>query len=73
MTEENELEFRKLKTPEKKRTYLFSDGQQVSFKDVTDVCIRPSGIHRLNLGNGEKVIVSCGWRAIVLDIDEWEF
>ena len=58
MTEKNELNFRKIDPPERERTYIYPDAQEISFKNVTDVCIRPSGIHRLNLGSGKKAIVS---------------
>ncbi len=51
---------------EQKRTYIFPSGE-VSFDDVTSICVRPSGTHRLNTADRRKVIVPNGWLAIVIE------
>lgn len=56
---------------EKSRKYIFPSGE-VEIKDVTGVCVRPSGTHRINAKDG-KYIVQPGWIAIKLDIDNWTF
>jgi translation elongation factor P/translation initiation factor 5A len=68
---DNELKF--VEVNERKRTYLYHDGKELAFTDVKEVCIRLSGSHRLNLANGEKVVVNSGWLAIRLDADAWSF
>ena len=69
----SDLNFTEISPPNRSRTYIFPDGQELEFKGVKAICVRPSGNHRLNLENGQKVIVKGDWRAIVLDIDEWTF
>ena len=69
----SDLNFTEINPPERERTYIFPDGQKISFSGVTGVCVRPSGNHRLNLETGKKVIIKGNWRAIVLDMDEWTF
>lgn len=56
---------------EKKRTYIFPDAD-ITFENVTGICVRDSGTHRLELADGNKVIVPAKWIAIVLD-GEWKF
>ena len=73
MAEVTDLNFVEINPPERERTYVFSDAQELSFKNVTGICIRPSGNHRLNLASGKKAIVKGDWRAIILDTDEWKF
>lgn len=72
-----EMEFTILTPVEKKRTYYFPK-YAIVFKGVKEVCIRPSGTHRLivdpKLNHGEKlIIVSAGWLAIGIDSDGWTF
>ncbi len=67
-----DLDFTRIEPPEKKRTYLFANGQ-VSFENVVAVCIRPSGSHRLELADGRKIIVAANWLAIELEIGSWTF
>jgi len=73
MAEVNGLNFIKIDPPERERTYVFPDAQEISFKNVEAICIRESGNHRLNLQSGKKAIVKNEWRAIILDTDEWTF
>lgn len=72
MNEEKKPEFVKIDPPEKSRTYRFSGGS-VTFTNVTHVCVRPSGTHRLQTADGKKHIVSIGWLSIELDIENWTF
>ena len=56
------------------RTYHYAGGETMEFKEVTRVCVRPSGNHRLEMKNGDKAIVAAGWRAITFkDSPKWEF
>ncbi len=58
--------------PERKRTYHFPNGKLV-IENVVAICVRPSGTHRLDSADGRKWIVSSGWIAIELDVDDWTF
>ncbi len=69
---ETKPEFVQLNPPERKRTYQFPTGS-VSFENVTAICVRPSGSHRLETMGGRKHIVTPGWLAISLDVDDWTF
>ncbi len=77
VNEHGGMEFRILVPEEKKRTYYFS-GCTLMFYGVKEVCVRPSGTHRLivdpKLNRGEKlIIVNAGWLVIGIDSDEWTF
>jgi hypothetical protein len=67
-----ENDFVELKPPERSRTYIYVDRDLV-ITDVTRICIRPSGSHRLETVNGMKYIVAPGWIAIKIDVDSWTF
>ena len=56
---------------ERSRTYYFPIGPPMKFENVQRLCVRPSGTHRLELADGAKVIVPAGFRAIVVDAEEW--
>lgn len=60
----------KLEHIEKKRTYIFPSGK-VELLNVTAICVRPSGTHRLETQDGRKWIVNPGWLAIELDVQDW--
>ena len=62
----------KLDKPERKRTYIFASSR-VEIENVVAVGVRQSGTHRLETADGRKWIVSTGWLAIELDMDEWTF
>lgn len=66
------MEFQKLNPPEKKRTYHFA-GRSLELLNVTAVCVRPSGNHRVETADGKKYIVSAGWLAIELEVEKWTF
>jgi hypothetical protein len=66
-------EFRRLKTSERRRTYIFPGGDRLEYKWVSAVAISERGTHRLELSDGAKVIVRPGWLAVELDTDDWEF
>lgn len=69
----NDLQFTKLDPPEKRRAYVFPGPNIVAFENVTAVCVRPSGTHRLETADGMKHIVNTGWLAITLEMDAWTF
>jgi hypothetical protein len=60
-----------LNPPERKRIYHFPGGETVTFENVTHFLARPSGSHRLQLGDGRKFIVMPGFLWIELDVDDW--
>jgi hypothetical protein len=66
----NELSFAKLNPPERKRTYHFPSGK-LSIENVTAICVRPSGTHRLETAEGRRWIITAGWLAVELDVDDW--
>lgn len=59
-----------LNPPEKRRRYVFPAGDVV-LENITALCVRPSGTHRLETGDGRKWIIPPGWLAIELDVKEW--
>jgi hypothetical protein len=65
-------EFKEITVPEKSRTYVFPSGK-VTVVDVSKVCVRPSGSHRLETASGEKYIIPSGWIAMKIDAEEWSF
>jgi hypothetical protein len=66
-------EFRYLKTPERSRTYHFPGNDTVKVTGVNAIAISERGTHRLETLYGEKVVVRCGWLALNIDADDWEF
>lgn len=71
MDEPTKPELTKLNFPERKRIYHYPSGETIEVKNVTHLLIRPSGTHRLMTANGRKWIITPGWLAIELDMDEW--
>lgn len=70
------IETNKLVKPERKRTYYYPvDGHvyTVELENVIEVCVRPSGSHRIKTADGKFHIINPGWLNIELDIDEWSF
>jgi hypothetical protein len=65
--------FTSLSPVERCRTYIYSDDQRISFINVTAVHVSERGTHRLELDNGTKVIIPTGFRAVILDVDDWTF
>jgi hypothetical protein len=63
-------ELTKLAPPEKRRRYIFPVGEVV-IDNVTALCVRPSGTHRLETADGKKFIVNPGWLAVELDVESW--
>jgi hypothetical protein len=66
----------KLNPTEKVRTYIYPpayvgapEGRFI-VTNVTEINVSPSGTHYLECDEG-KVIMRCGWMAILLDVDEW--
>ena len=51
--------------------YHYAGGHTITLKNVTGLCVRPSGTHRLETADGRKWIVPPGWLAIELDMDAW--
>ncbi len=66
------MEFTQLNPVERKRTYHFPVGK-VEIENVSAVCVRPSGNHRLQTEDGGKYIVNSGWNCIEIDTDKWTF
>ncbi len=66
------LQFTKLDPPERKRAYYFPGGK-VEIENVTAICVRQSGTHRIETASGEKYIINPGWFAIRLEVDAWTF
>lgn len=62
-----------LKSFERSRTYLYSDNQKITFKDVTALYVSSSGTHYLEYEGEKKAIVMPGYRAILLDMDKWTY
>ena len=55
------------------REYLYPDKSSLRFESIAKVGVSPSGNHRLELLNGDKVVVMSGWRAIVISATDWSF
>ena len=58
---------------EAQRIYTYKD-KTISFKDIESICVRSSGSHRLNLKNGDRVVVQPGWLTLrIKGLPEWIF
>jgi hypothetical protein len=68
-----DMEFKEITNGERSRTYIYSGNHELTIKNVVRVCVRPSGTHRLETKDGEKLIVAGGWMAIKIDADTWSF
>jgi hypothetical protein len=55
------------------REYFYPDGSSARFENVISVAVSERGTHRLNLADGDKIIVAPKWNYIRLDMDEWSF
>ncbi len=66
------LDFTEINPPERKRTYHFAGGT-VEIPNVSRVCVRPSGNHRIETTDGKRFIVNAGWLAIELEVEDWTF
>lgn len=61
----------KVQLREHSRTYMFPDGDSITFYGVVEFA-KPGSTHRLKLATGEHVIVGDKWQAIVIKgIDDW--
>ena len=58
-------------TGEEYREYTFPNGQKLLFTNVTAICVRPSGSHRLQTLDGKKFIVQPGWLCIEVKAENW--
>lgn len=56
---------------ERSRTYIWESGAGNTIENVTHICIRPSGYHRLQTADGQKHIIPPGWIQMIVDADEW--
>lgn len=70
---QEKIEMQALSPPEKSRTYHFPGGEMLRLENVVAVCVRSSGTHRLETGDGRKWIVPTGWIGIELEVDTWTF
>ena len=68
-----ELIFVDLDPPERSRTYVYPNGQEITVKNVSRICIRPSGSNRLETSDGQKWIILQWFVAVRLDVDSWTF
>ncbi len=73
MADVTKADFKAINPPERKRTYHFPNNETITFENVSAVCARPSGTHRLETTDGKKYIVRAGWLAVELDMDAWTF
>ena len=55
---------------ETSRKYHFPTGT-VEIQDVKRLCIRPSGGHRLECGDGSKWVINSGWLAVEIVVGHW--
>ena len=67
------LTFVPIDPPEKTRRYLYPGGNIIALENVTAVCVRPSGTHRVETADGKKQIIAPGWLAIEIDTPKWTF
>lgn len=67
----NAIEMVPLTNGEKSRTYVWPNGARDTIENVTSICVRPSGSHRLQTADGKKHIVPTGWLRIEIDAAEW--
>lgn len=65
-------EWQVLNPAERKRTYVYPNGERLEYANVTRVKVSESGNHYLD-ADGVKAIVAPGWRAVELDMDDWTF
>lgn len=60
---------------ERSRTYMFPNekGEMIPVKvnNVTHLCVRPSGYHRLLTATGSRYIVRPDWLVMEIDADDW--
>lgn len=66
-----DIKWTELNPPEKRRTYHFTGGDEITFENVTRIEVRDSGKHRIETADGRKAFVSPGWLWIELDVAEW--
>jgi hypothetical protein len=57
--------------PERKRTYRFPGGGQITLKAVTHLFVSDSGTHRVRTADGRLHIVASGWLHIEVDAADW--
>lgn len=65
--------FTELNPPERKRTYVYRDGSELTIENITRICIRPSGSNRLETADGKKWVILAGFVAVRLEVDSWTF
>lgn len=56
---------------EKSRTYIFAGDERFTIEAVVALKVSSHGTHYLGTASGQKVIVRCGWLAILIDAKEW--
>lgn len=65
------IKWTELNPAEKKRTYHFPGGEEVTFENVVRIEVRESGKHRLETADGRKAFVCPGWLWMELEVAEW--
>lgn len=57
---------------EDSRTYTFPGGDKITVDNVSHLCVRPSGNHRLKTKDGRLVIVAGGWLSLDVKAPDFE-
>ena len=68
-----DIKWTELNPPERKRLYIYPNGEVLVFDNVVRIEVRPSGNHRIETAAGRKTFVAPGWRAIEIHADAWSF
>jgi len=53
------------------RTYVYPAGEKYTVEAVISLKVSHSGTHYLQTASGQKIIMRCGWLAIVIDAPSW--
>lgn len=69
----DDLNFVDLTPPEKKRTYVYRDGSELTIENVARLCVRPSGSNRIETIDGQKWVILAGFIAVRIEVDSWTF
>jgi hypothetical protein len=68
------LNFRVLKVPENRRSYIYPNNDRLIIEGVKAVAVADSGNHRVVTTTDEKYIVRSGWLGIKIEgRGDWEF
>lgn len=68
-----DIKWNEITPPERKRTYRYPGGDELTIENVSRVEVRESGKHRIETTDGKRFFVAPGWLWMELDIDSWTF